>query len=180
VVAYRADADEPTNIVPTGDRGRWQRVLTALHPATERIELQDAKKNTIIAMDFAAPDAGPRDDGTREEKLLALILRGQEMVLERQNSAMKGITDAYASLAKLLADRLTSLEKGYSEVLKGAFEATVMAAEAQAKLDGKSEDDTGVEALVKRVMQGLLPAAPDGVDGHTQVKQDAAQKGGAA
>jgi hypothetical protein len=159
-VVYRSDSDEATTIKPTGERGRWERVVAALPPTSERIELRDAKGEVLSAVDIetdATRAAG--DDGDRDIKLLRLLQSAQEMALVQQTAAVTGVLKQYEQLAKLLAERLTSLERGYSQVLSAAFESTVMAAEATAKMNQeaeKGESTSVVDAMAGELLAKLV------------------------
>lgn len=177
VKVFRVDSDEEMVITPTGNRGRWERVVQSVPQNAERIEMLDAKGGTIFALDVEQPEAAPAE-GTgplSQTALLGLLLKAQEMALDRQTAAMKGITDAYERLAKMLAERLTSLERGYSQVLSAAFESTVMAAEAQAKLnieEDKGESNNVLDAMAGELMQKLVT----GKDKVVQKKLDTTAK----
>lgn len=179
VRVYRNDSDDPTNITPTGERGRWERVVQSIPPTAERIELLDAKGGVLSALDIDQPDAATAlDSGDRDSKLLALLLKAQEMALDRQLASMTGMMRGYENLAKLMAERLTSLEKGYSQVLSAAFESTLMAAEAQAKLNGeqeKGESNSVIDAMAGELLSKLVGGKES--NGHTVVKKlDTASK----
>jgi hypothetical protein len=160
VKVYKTDSDDPTTITPKGERGRWERVVQSIPPNAERIEFLDAKDGVLFALDIEQPDSATAlDSGDRDTKLLALLLKAQEMALDRQNLAMTGMMKGYENLAKMMADRLTSLEKGYSQVLQAAFDSTMMAAEAQAKLNGevdKGEDESAIDKLAGEVLGQLV------------------------
>jgi hypothetical protein len=160
VKVYKVDSDDAMTISPTGERGRWERVVAAIPPTAERIEFVDAKGGTLFAMDIEQPDSATAlDGGDRDTKLLALLLKAQEMALDRQTASLTGVMKGYENLARLMADRLTSLEKGYSQVLSAAFESTLMAAEAQAKLNGevdKGENESAIDKLAGEVLSKFV------------------------
>lgn len=162
VKVYKTDSDDPTTIAPKGERGRWERVVQSIPPNAERVEFVDAKDATIFALDIEQPDSATAlDSGDRDSKLLALLLKAQELALDRQNAGMASMMKGYENLARMMADRLTSLEKGYSQVLQAAFDSTMMAAEAQAKLNGevdKGEDESAIDKLAGEVLGQLVGA----------------------
>jgi hypothetical protein len=153
--------------------------VQSIPPTAERIELLDAKGGVLSALDIEQPDAATAlDSGDRDSKLLALLLKAQEMALDRQLASMTGMMRGYENLAKLMAERLTSLEKGYSQVLSAAFESTLMAAEAQAKLNGeqeKGESNSVIDAMAGELLSKLVGGKES--NGHTVVKKlDTASK----
>jgi hypothetical protein len=159
VKVYRNDSDDPTTITPTGERGRWERVVQAIPPTTERIELLDKAGGVLAALDVEPAEAASAANDDRDTKLLKLLVQAQEMALDRQTSHMTGIMGAYERLARMLAERLTSLERGYSSVLQAAFDATVMAGEAQAKLNGetdKGETESVMDAMAGELLKKLV------------------------
>jgi hypothetical protein len=134
--------------------------VQSIPPTAERIELLGAKGDVLFAIDVEQPDAPvPEGQQLSPTALLKLLIQAQEMALDRQSASIKGVMDGYATLAKMLAERLTSLERGYSQVLSAAFESTLMAAEAQAKLNGeqeKGENHSAIDQMAAEVIGKLM------------------------
>lgn len=187
VKVYRVDSDDPLVITPKGERGRWERVVQSLPPDAERIELVEKDGSVMWALDVEQP-AGetPDDKGPLSQRaLLELLIRGQDMACERQMNAVTGVLKQYENLAKLLAERLTSLERGYSQVLSAAFESTVMAAEATAKMnqaEEKGDEESTMDKLAGELVTKLMGDGKNGVvqkviDKKAVVQSTVVQKG---
>jgi hypothetical protein len=159
VAVMTAESDEPSIIKPTGQRGRWERVVASIPANVERIEFRDAKDNVVQAMDFEveAPGAPEKDAGAaRDLKLLALLQASNDAACGRQMEAIGLVLKEYQGLAKLLAERLTSMERGYGDVLKALFEATSLGAKAEALLQAKEDKDADGEDDIVKQAAGMV------------------------
>lgn len=129
--------DEKTEIAVRSGRTRWLAAGKALAPLLAqgaRVELLDAQGRLVESIE---PE--PVEDATApvtrgsEERLLALMLRAQEVALERQAKAQNVLVEGLLTLVKVMSERLSSMEKMHGDVLEAAYEATVMAGEAANK-----------------------------------------------
>ena len=151
VAVFSPDQDEPQLIRPTGQRGRWLRVLGAVSPDATRAELRDESGAVLAACQLDGVSSQPLPPplgGSPEqlERLLALLLRAQESAVDRQQRQLSDLTSGYRELAQLVVGRLSSLERTYSDVLRSAYEATAIAAQANAAPE-QSVADTLVAQL---------------------------------
>lgn len=175
---------------PTGSRGRWERVVAAIPKTAERVELLDKGGGVLAAVDIEQEAAEPAGDPSTYSPMawLALLLKAQDAAVARHIEGTRSANESLERLARMLADRLTSLEKGYSQVLQGAFDATLMAAEAagtQAAMEKEKEagDDSPMDGIAKMLLgkmgvpDGAPKAKPKKLDKGGSASQPVVQKG---
>lgn len=129
--------DERTEIAVRTGRTRWlaaAKAVAPLHAQGARIELLDAQGRLVESVE--PPEVEGETTTTPrggEERLLALMLRAQEVALTRHEKATSQLVDGLLALVKTQSERLSAMEKMHADVLEAAYEATVMAGEAAVK-----------------------------------------------
>jgi hypothetical protein len=138
--------------VPTGRRRKWDFAIRALeHIDWVTLELLDEQGGLMDVVDNrAGAEEGELVEVTPDAKLagqLELLLRAQDVALARQERATAQLLDGYTKLVQTFAERLGSMERGYTAVLELAQRA------AQAQAD--AQPDLGDE-LVRQFAPGLV------------------------
>ena len=128
VAVVRDDGTEST-IKPTGRKGRWERVVASVPPDASRVELRDDDGDVVFALQPDDDDDAPAKAASASgmsgevERMLDLMLRAQQSALDRQRSQLDSLLHGYSQLAQVLASRLGSLERTYSDVMRAQYEA---------------------------------------------------------
>lgn len=129
--------DERTEIAVRKGRTKWLAASKALAPLMAqgaRVEMLDDQGRLVESVepepDESTATVAPRGS---EERLLGLMLRAQEVALERQAKAQTVLVEGLLTLVKVMSERLSSMERMHGDVLEAAYEATVMAGEAANK-----------------------------------------------
>ena len=140
LVAAFDEAGRETLLRPQGRKGRWERIVSSVSPDAHRVELRDATGAVILALhpdeDGDLP-AKPASAGapSEVERMLDLMLRAQQSALDRQRSQLDSLLHGYAALAQVLASRLGSLERTYSDVMRAQYEAASQGADSGSQAD---------------------------------------------
>lgn len=143
--------NEPIDLRPTGNRGKWMRIIEALPDDAERVEFRDAKGAVLwaLTLDRDDDDEAPASQTTHEvAQLLQLVIAAQDKAVARHGEQVVALTRGYTDLAQILASRLASMERTFGDVMKLAYESTVAAGQAEASSTSASSD-----ALVGQVLQ---------------------------
>jgi len=172
VLVYREGEDEPRRYVPSGgERGQWKRLTEAIPQGFTRLELVNRDGAVCYTVDgdeaeVSAAGVSTAKGGTPPaeviERHLALMLRAQDVALARQQESVGKLLDAHETIVKTLTDRLTSLETLVSTVIQSAYEATLLAAESEARLNNDGDESRAKNwGLLDRLLtaRGVLPPA---------------------
>ena len=127
LVAVIDDDGTESTIKPVGRKGRWERVVASVPADAARVELRDDDGDVVFALqpddDEPAKAASASGMSGEVERMLDLMLRAQQSALDRQRSQLDSLLHGYSQLAQVLASRLGSLERTYSDVMRAQYEA---------------------------------------------------------
>ncbi|MGN6111192.1 MAG: hypothetical protein ACTHU0_39200 [Kofleriaceae bacterium] len=171
LVVFCADDDEPTRINCLTVRNWAQRVMKTLAELRwDRLELRDKKGGLLVKH-----ERGPEDDPppteleglapTREVSsatgFLSLVLKAQDLVLQRHNATIQPVIDVLFKLVDVSMRRLDLSEKQYEHALKvnGQLTNDLMRAHAAAARGNAAEE----ESLSGGMVESLLPAIVESV-----------------
>lgn len=151
LVAISATGERRPVAVPQGRRRKWDFAVRALeHVDWYALELLDDQGALIDVIDNrAGADDGELVAVEPDAKLagqLELMLRAQDVALQRHERAFKQLIDGYTALVQATTERLGSMERSFGGMLALAQKAVLAQAEAQ--------PDLGDE-LVKQFMPGI-------------------------
>lgn len=134
VRAWLSD-DESQDIALGHARTRWSRCLDALDGLRwRRVDLLDKAGALIasVASDVEDAPASVASTGeAREERLLALLLKGQEVALKYRDAETTALLRAQAEVLKVLTDSVKALAAVHREQLNAAVDAAEARAEAE-------------------------------------------------
>jgi hypothetical protein len=158
---------EKTEVAVPNVRKRWSRVCETLASlAWTRLECLD-KKGAVLGVIESEEPVGVEEElakvSGREQGLLALMLRSQDVALSRHERSLKVLLDGYGQLLSSVIGRVTQLESSYGQVLRLAQDAVV---ERAKQVNG----DDSTEAMLKflEVVGKPKAATPNGTNGVTK------------
>ena len=158
LVAVIDDDGTEKTIKPVGRKGRWERVVASVPPDAARVELRDNDGDVVFALqpdDDDAPAKAPPASGLsgEVERMLDLMLRAQQSALDRQRSQLDSLLHGYSQLAQVLASRLGSLERTYSDVMRAQYEAAASSG---------AETENSADALLSQFAPLAMAAMANG------------------
>lgn len=194
LVVFCADDEEPTRINCLTVRNWAQRALKTLAELRwERLELRDKKGGLLIKHERGPDDDPPPTEleglaPTREVSsatgFLTLVLKAQDLVLQRHNATIQPVIDVLFKLVDVSMKRLDLSEKQYEHALKvnGQLTNDLMRAHAAAARGNAAEEE---ESLSGGMVESLLPAIVESVmdrsgDEPRQRRRDAKKPNGSA
>lgn len=150
--------DEHTDVAVPTRRRRWEQVVAAVEAYGEwsRVELLDkggAVLGVVEGAAGAAPDDAPAAGGDREERLLALLLRGQREVLTFRDRETSAILTQMGRMLELQMEATRNLVEVYRAQVEVAAEAAAVQARSE------SVDGDTIAQLVDAAPK-LLPLLP--------------------
>lgn len=166
IVVIAADGTEQKIALRTGTT-RWQqaaKVITRmLLDGADRAEIRDEQGAVI---DTIATETRPRDakvEPTADplERLLRLMLKAQEVALDRQSSLFVTAFATTNELVRGMVSRINQLESAHTRVLKAQWDAVTAQAEAEAlAIEAQSSGEpSALESLAKAFTDGAVAKA---------------------
>lgn len=151
LVAVSATGERRPIAVPQGRRRKWDFAVRALeHVDWYALELLDDQGALLDVIDNrAGADEGELMAVAPDAKLagqLELMLRAQDVALQRHERAFGQLIDGYTKLAQTTMERLSAMERSFGGMLTLAQNAALAQADAR--------PDLGDE-LVKQFMPGI-------------------------
>lgn len=150
VYVVQADGSE-TRIELRNGTTRWQqaaKVASAMMAdGADRVELRAESGGVADTISAAVKPGGPKEPAAQapEERFLRLMLRAQEVALDRQSALFKDAFQTTNELMRTLVMRVNQLEAVHSKVLNAQWEAVTALAEAE----GAAEESPGMRALTE-------------------------------
>lgn len=145
-------------------RARWSRVEKILSAmAWINVEALD-KNGAIVGMatkevkELETLGLGTSSATSSEvERLLALVIKAQDMALARRDGNLEIALKANTQLIETLVDRLAQLEKGFGRNIDLAQKYALQA--AKAKFSGEEGEDDGSEIIQQLVQMWMMQNA---------------------
>lgn len=150
-------------------RRRWSALAATIsHYSWERVECLDGRGGVVAVITREAPPAAGLEDlatspagkagevTAQASGLLALMLKAQDVALERQHRMMQTVMDQQSKLLGLVADRLTAAERAQREDLRTIRELVLELADTEAhgiELEGQSGN--ALMALAPQLLAAL-------------------------
>jgi hypothetical protein len=157
--------DTMRDVAIANHRRKWSAAAATLASyAWTRIELLDGKNAVVGVIERGTTPATGIEDlatspGGRAAEvnaqvagLLSLMLKAQDVALDRQQRMMSAVLDQQASLLRIVATRLTDAERARSEDMRAIRELTLAVADAEADAaEAAASQGQSGDALIKLV-----------------------------